>query len=193
MMGNTEVSFDLNHDAILHVPALSGMVTKLLALSPIHSQEAFNRYCQVACELWPESMKGDTDCLLHQQLLQKIHHQEANTISTGWGGVVVTSHQHPQVEKYLVVIKGGYLALETHAEKQEQLEVKEGAGLLLWRKTAGQALRVDLLKPGALFQFNPGMEHCIIATENLLILENSTDPKGMDQDLIFIYTPESNP
>lgn len=37
----------------------------------------------------------------------------------------------------------------------------------------------------------PGMEHCLIGTENLLVFERSIDPKGMDQDLIFIYEPAS--
>jgi hypothetical protein len=31
------------------------------------------------------------------------------------------------------------------------------------------------------------MEHCIIGAEDLLVFERSVDPKGMDQDLIFIY------
>jgi hypothetical protein len=36
------------------------------------------------------------------------------------------------------------------------------------------------------------MEHCLIGTENLLVFERSTDPKGMDQDLVFIYEPDSD-
>jgi hypothetical protein len=35
------------------------------------------------------------------------------------------------------------------------------------------------------------MEHCIIAAEDLLVFERSVDPKGMDQDLIFIYEPDA--
>jgi hypothetical protein len=35
------------------------------------------------------------------------------------------------------------------------------------------------------------MEHCIIGAEDLLVLERSVDPKGMDQDLIFIYEPDA--
>jgi hypothetical protein len=31
------------------------------------------------------------------------------------------------------------------------------------------------------------MEHCIIGVEDVLVFERSIDPKGMDQDLIFIY------
>lgn len=46
------------------------------------------------------------------------------------------------------------------------------------------------LAPGARFHFEPGMEHCLIGTEDLLVFERSTDPKGMDQDLVFIYEPE---
>jgi hypothetical protein len=34
------------------------------------------------------------------------------------------------------------------------------------------------------------MEHCLIGTENLIVFEISIDPKGMDQDLVFIYEPD---
>ena len=103
---------------------------------------------------------------------------------------MITLHEHPRVEKFLVVRKGGYLALEKHDEKDERLEVKEGAGLVLWRRGPNEPLTVEALNRGAQFHFEPGMEHCLIGTENLLVFERSTDPKGMDQDLIFIYEPD---
>lgn len=105
--------------------------------------------------------------------------------------MVVTLHEHPRVEKFLVIREGKYLALETHAEKDERLEVIEGAGLILWRRPDERSLTVEALKPGAEFHLKPGMEHCLIGTENLLVFECSIDPKGMDQDLIFIYEPAS--
>jgi mannose-6-phosphate isomerase-like protein (cupin superfamily) len=113
------------------------------------------------------------------------------TIRTGWGGVVVTLHEHLRVEKYLVVRKGGYLALEMHEQKDERLEVREGAGLILWRPPGARSLTVQVLRPNETFDFKPGIEHCIIGTEDLLVFERSTDPKGMDQDLIFIYEPDA--
>jgi hypothetical protein len=111
-------------------------------------------------------------------------------IQTSWGGVVVTLHEHPRVEKYLAIRRGGYLALEMHEQKDERLEVKEGAGLILSRRTEGEPLTVKPLAPGDKFHFEPGMEHCLIGTEDLLVFERSIDPKGMDQDLVFIYTPD---
>ncbi len=51
---------------------------------------------------------------------------------------------------------------------------------------------VEAVAPGDRFYFEPGMEHCLIGTENLLVFERSTDPKGMDQDLVFIYEPDSD-
>jgi D-lyxose ketol-isomerase len=105
--------------------------------------------------------------------------------------VVVTLHEHPQVEKFLVIREGGYLGLEMHEQKDERLEVKEGAGLILWRRPKERALTVEVLRPGGKFHLKPGMEHCLIATEKLLVFERSIDPKGMDQDLIFIYEPET--
>jgi mannose-6-phosphate isomerase-like protein (cupin superfamily) len=105
--------------------------------------------------------------------------------------MVIEWHEHPHVEKYLAIRKGAYLALETHEEKDEHLEVKEGAGLILWRRVPNQALTVEALAPGDQFHFEPGMEHCLIGTENLLVFERSVDPKGMDQDLVFIYEPDA--
>jgi hypothetical protein len=124
-------------------------------------------------------------------LLNHIEHAKDGVIRTGWGGVVITLHEHPQVEKYLIVRKGGYLALEMHEKKDERLQVREGAGLILWRPANEQSLTVEVLQPGAEFHFQPEMEHCIIGVEDLLVFERSIDPKGMDQDLIFIYEPDA--
>ncbi|MEY2572577.1 MAG: rRNA synthase, partial [Verrucomicrobiota bacterium] len=121
--------------------------------------------------------------------LERVERRSQSVIKTEWGGVVVTLHEHPRVEKFLVIRKGGYLALEMHEEKDERLEVTEGAGLILWRRPNERSLAVEVMKPGAEFRLAPGMEHCVIGTENLLVFERSTDPKGMDQDLIFIYEP----
>jgi mannose-6-phosphate isomerase-like protein (cupin superfamily) len=104
--------------------------------------------------------------------------------------VIIVLHEHPRVEKYLVIRQGGYLALEMHEQKDEHLVVQEGAGLILSRSAAGQPLTVEALAPGNRFHFEPGMEHCMIGTENLLVFERSVDPKGMDQDLVFIYEPD---
>ena len=119
-------------------------------------------------------------------MLHQIEHTNDGVIRTGWGGVVVTLHEHPRVEKYLVVRKGGYLALEMHEQKDERLEIREGAGLVLWRPPNERSLTVEMMRPGAEFHLQPGMEHCLIGTEDLLVFERSVDPKGMDQDLIFI-------
>jgi hypothetical protein len=80
--------------------------------------------------------------------------------------------------------------LRCTSKKTKHLEVREGAGLILSRSAAGQPLTVEALTPGNRFHFEPGMEHCLIGTENLLVFERSIDPKGMDQDLVFIYEPD---
>jgi len=77
-----------------------------------------------------------------------------------------------------------------HESKDERLEIREGAGLILWRPPNERSLTVEVLLPGAAFHFQPGMEHCIIGSEDLVVFERSVDPKGMDQDLIFIYEPD---
>jgi hypothetical protein len=184
-------SFDLDHAKLAAEPLFAEIAHELSALSPINSRESFNRYCREGCRLWNEKFPdgiGETEQFA--KLLDRIEHAN-DVIRTGWGGVVITLHEHPRVEKYLVIRKGGYLALEMHEQKDERLEIREGAGLILWRPPDERLLTVEVLRPGTEFHFQPGMEHCLIGTEDLLVFERSIDPKGMDQDLIFIYEPDA--
>jgi mannose-6-phosphate isomerase-like protein (cupin superfamily) len=187
------VGFDLNHDRLAGDSRFAAIASSLSTQSRIDSQESFNRYCREACRLWSEhfSHAPSGTSALFAELLDRVNRRDEGTIQTPWGGVVIVLHEHPRVEKYLVVRKGGYLALEMHEKKDERLEVKEGTGLILSRHVADQPLAVEALAPGDQFHFEPGMEHCLIGTENLLVFERSVDPKGMDQDLVFIYVPDS--
>jgi hypothetical protein len=185
-------SFDLDHAKLAADPRFAGIAHELSALSPINSRESFNRYCHEACRLWNEDFPGGIgETEQFAKLLHQIEHTTDGVIRTGWGGVAITLHEHPRVEKYLVVRKGGYLALEMHEQKDERLKVREGAGLVLWRAAKERSLTVEVLRPRAKFHFEPGMEHCLIGVEDLLVFERSVDPKGMDQDLIFIYAPDA--
>ena len=186
-------TFELNHDKLAGDPRLAEIARELEEQSPIDSSEAFNRYCRTACRIWSEQFPdgiGQTSQKF-DQLLARVGQGRDDVIRTGWGGVVITLRNDPLVEKFLVVRRGKYLALEKHEQKDERLEVKEGAGLILWRPSDEHALTVEAVRPNAQFHFSPGMEHCIIGTEDLLVFERSIDPKGMDKDLIFIYEPDA--
>jgi hypothetical protein len=183
--------FELNHEKLAADPRMAEIGAALDVFSPIDSDETFNDYCREACQVWTGHFRKPVGEISHRftDLLDRIERRSQSVIKTDWGGVVITLHEHPRVEKFLVIRKGRYLALEMHEEKDERLEVTEGAGLILWRRPNEQALGVEVLKPGAEFHLVPGLEHCLIGTENLLVFERSIDPKGMDQDLIFIYEP----
>jgi hypothetical protein len=185
--------FELNHDKLAADPRFAEIARELIRLSPIDSQPSFNHYCREAIRSWGEHFGHDIGKTSSEftELCQRVERGGEDVIRTGWGGVVITLHEHPRVEKYLVIRQGGYLALEKHEEKDERLEVKEGAGVILSRSAADEPLTVAALTLGDQFHFQPGMEHCLIGTENLLVFERSTDPKGMDKDLIFIYTPDA--
>ena len=185
-------AFELNHGTIAASPRFGAIAEPLDELSPIDSEESFNHYCREACRLWAGHFRKPIGQTTEQftNLLAQIERRSQQVIKTEWGGVVVTRHEHPQVEKWLVIEQGGYLALEMHEQKDERLEVKEGAVLILWRRMADQPLAVQAIVPGDEFHLEPGKEHCLIATENLLVFERSLDPKGMDQDRIFIYEPD---
>jgi hypothetical protein len=185
--------FELDHDKLRGHPLLASIVDELSKQDRIHSQASFNSYCRTACHLWNEQFGGapiGATSAHFAELLGRVEQGGTDIIQTSWGGVVVTLHEHPRVEKFLVIRSGGYLALEMHEQKDERLEVKEGAGLILSRRSEGKPLAVEPLAPGDKFHFAPGMEHCLIGTENLLVFERSIDPKGMDQDLVFIYTAD---
>ena len=187
MFSVTYETFSLPDD-----PGADRLISEARTLKQIESTESFNKYCRGMCRLWqknfPEGKGGTSSKFIDLQ--KRIADGGENIIQTSWGGVVVTRHEPPEVEKYLVVRKNGYLALEKHEEKNEFLEVMEGAGCILLRKEPGETLAAEQLLPGKHFHLSPGQEHCVIGTENLLILERSIDPKGMDQDLIFIFTPD---
>jgi hypothetical protein len=185
--------FELNHDKLAADPRFAEIARELEGQSPIDSNAAFNRYCREAIRLWTEDLGNSIGppSARFGELLERVERGGDDVIKTGWGGVVVTLHEHPRVEKFLVIRRGKYLALEKHEQKDERLEVKEGAGLILWRRPNDSALSVEVVAPDARFHFKPGMEHCVIGTEALLVFERSIDPKGMDQDLVFIYEPEA--
>jgi len=186
--------YRLDLDPIRGTSKSHGLIHDIDRLPSIDSQASFNEVCREVCRIWrkhyPEGQRSETPEF--QRLAQQIVAGaiDNQVMPTSWGGVVVTRHQHPDVEKFLVIRQGKFLALEKHAEKDEKLEVKEGGGILLLRDGCEQTLAVHELQPGDTFHFKPEMEHCVIGTEDVLIVERSTDPLGMDQDLVFIYTPE---
>ncbi len=189
-----EEAFTLDYQHLARDRRFQPLAAELDPRWRIDSNASFNEYCRAAIDRWRAHFAGrpiGSTTSQFSELLSEIDRGGSRIIRTGWGGVVVTLHEHPRVEKFLVIRQGGYLALEKHEQKDEHLEVREGAGLLLWREQAGQPLAVEALEPGAEFHFVPGVEHCIIGTENLLIFERSLDPKGMDQDLIFLYEPDA--
>lgn len=190
-LGASGQIFELDLDSLMNDPELAEFAQNMTEPLRIDNQKTFDAFCQNICSLWarhfPENRGSTTSS--YEELAARIAAGavEEEIIPTPWGGVVVTQYEYPRVEKYLVIRKGGYLALEKHLEKEEETEVREGRGLLLFRESPNAPLRVVELKPGGKYRFLPGMEHCIIGTEDLLMFERSTDPKGMDQDLIFIY------
>ena len=188
-------AFELDHSRLAADSRFADLAARLSVHQRIDSRESFNAYCREACALWKAQFPNETSppSEKFRALLAQIGNREPLTIHTSWGGVVVTLHEHPRVEKYLVIRQGEYLALEKHAEKDERLEIHEGAGLLFSRQASGGALAVEALAPGGQFHFPPGIEHCIIGTGHLLVFERSTDPKGMDQDLISLYEPDDSP
>src|SRR6202022_2550049 len=95
-------TFELSHEKLAADPRFARIARELNALSAINSRESFNRYCREACRLWNRAFPdgiGETEQFA--KLLHQIEHTNDSVIRTGWGGVVITLHEHPRVEKYL--------------------------------------------------------------------------------------------
>ena len=168
-------------------------IAALEALGGFRSEETFNQFCKGAIAAWQKANSVNASpSRQFSELLSQIKANKPGTIPTPWGGVVVEKYLHPEVEKYLVVRRNGYLAFEKHAEKIETIIVEEGTGLLVYRPQDERGFSLKLLVPGQSAHFEPGYEHCVIGLDNLLIKERSTDPKGMDKDLIFIFSPAAS-
>jgi hypothetical protein len=101
--------FELNHDRLGTDPRLAEIGAALAALSPIDSDESFNRYCLEACRLWGENFRKPVGETSHRftDLLERVERRSQSVIKTEWGGVVITLHESPRVEKFLVIRKGG--------------------------------------------------------------------------------------
>src|SRR4051812_7867311 len=83
----------------------AGLGKRLAALGPIHSTETFNQYCRNACNVWREQFPTGIGATSPRfdELHRKIVSGDGLIIRTSWGGVVVTAHQPPRIEKFLVI------------------------------------------------------------------------------------------
>ena len=162
-----------------------------MGLTTISDQTSFNSACrEIARRSTTSPYREGEEGASFSKLLSRIEEEGDGTIKTGWGGVVIEKHEHPLVEKYLVVRAQHFLAFEKHDLKEESLFPQSGSGVLLHKRAGEDIVRVLHLTPGEQFDIVPGEEHCIIAGSDLVVFERSLDHKGMDQDLIFLFTPE---
>ncbi|NBW41726.1 hypothetical protein EBR25_12095 [bacterium] len=158
-------------------------------IAPFSSQQEYRSFCDSVASI----EHALSEAPLFQKLLGDINSRanDPMIIQTPWGGVFVESLENNNtiVEKNLVVKGGKYLAYEKHEEKIEELTWKEGLGVLIYRPEDETELRTAIIQQGFAIKLRPGQEHAIIAISDLVVWEESLDPKGMDQDLIFLYQP----
>jgi quercetin dioxygenase-like cupin family protein len=146
---------------------------------PIDSDESYSATARRLIAAAGSAPQDDGHGGRFAELRRTIAERAPETIPTGWGGVVVTKHEHPLVEKYLVVDAGRFLAFEKHSRKEEALECTEGTGVLLYRPTGKREVEVLRLTPGTRVSFEPGEEHALLAVTDLVV------------DLIFLFQPQS--
>ena len=178
--------FSLDLSSLEKAPGFTDLTTVDQNIVSFRSEDEFRRTCAQFCANW-NPLNTPAERSEFQALKDRIPEGGNEIIKTSWGGVVITKHDHPHIETFLVVNASSFLAFEKHELKEESLSVREGAGILLHHR-AGQA-KVDVvpLIPGVSRFISPGEEHCIVALGDLLVFEESKDYKGMDKDLIFIF------
>jgi len=167
-------------------------VVKGIGRPDFSTSESYNLFCKQASVLWHAAGGLNTASVAFVREREYLISSSDQVIKTSWGGVHVTSHKHPHVEKYLIVDSGKYLAFEMHEEKTETLSHVAGDGILVMRNMNSNDLEAIPVTEDFSITLLPGQEHCLISLNNLLVFERSTDPKGMDQDLIFIHCPTSD-
>lgn len=174
-------------------PSFQLFVSSLKEIPRIHSIEDFHRFTQLALRSWseqiPEELGSSEKFDIQLNKIERGIPGEAGLapLRLAWGGVSISVYEPPFIEKYLVIKKGGVLALEFHTEKDELLRVDEGAGLMLSSHNSPEVLSASLLVAGSAVHLSPGIVHSVIGLQNLLIFERSKDPLGMDQDLHFVF------
>ena len=128
-MGASPV-FELNHEKLAADPRFAEIGAALDEFSPIDSDETFNLYCRQAREVWTGHFRKPVGEISHRftDLLERVERRSQSVIKTDWGGVVITLHEPPRVEKFLVIRKGGYLALEMHEDVPDLATVVVGVG-----------------------------------------------------------------
>lgn len=146
-------------------------------------------YCNAAVEAYSEMGEPSPNYYKFPRERHLISQQGEGVIPTSWGGVRVTVNDlaTKRVEKFLVVDSGKFLAFEKHHEKSETLFHSEGVGILVFRAEGSTTLEARPVVEGFSITLWPGQEHCLISLHNLLVFESGVDPKGMDNDLIFIH------
>ena len=153
------------------------------------SKEAYRNYCHSVIAAYRSQVVEHPATPTFGAHLENISKRGDLVIPTSWGGVDIIHRNDPEVEKFLVVQGGSFLAFEKHDEKVETLIGEEGHGVLVYRPEGETALKAEFIRPGWTRTLRPGQEHTIIALSDLLVREKSLDHKGMDKDLIFIFMP----
>jgi hypothetical protein len=176
-----------------HAPFLD----KLRAATPLSFADAlqFNTFCKAAIAAWKETHPTSlTTTQNFSSVLADLRSESPSgiAIKCPWGGVLVKEIDETQTKigKYLAVEGGKYLAFEWHYEKDETLSVREGVGLLIYRKAGEATLQLAVMTAGQSISLAPKEEHCLIALEDLLVYETSVDRRGMDKDLQFVFMPD---
>lgn len=130
--------------------------------------------------------------LLFAKEIKSVQKSAPLTEQTGWGGVVYKKVDVDKnyIQKLLVIKQYGVLGFEYHDYKIEQLTVLEGSCLLFYQHYSKNntqkngEIRAVLYTPGDTIKLQPKDKHGIIALQNLVIQETSTN--HLD-DLIYIY------
>lgn len=167
--------------------------TTLSSINPavVDTSAGFNTFCRDLIVAMRRINSRPGHPATFDARMQRVLNIQEN-IRTPWGGVDIVLRKDPEIEKFLIIKGGTWLAYEKHSEKQESLVLSEGMAILLHRRAGADEIDCDILEAGTPRYLAPGEEHCLIAVNDALVFEKSLDFKGMDNDLIFLQSPDQS-
>jgi mannose-6-phosphate isomerase len=99
---------------------------------------------------------------------------EPRRVDKPWGYELIWALTDVYCGKLLFVKQGESLSLQYHEQKDESWLIQSGRARIELGTVGDEALKVEVVGPGACFHYTPGTVHRITAVDDTTILEVST-------------------
>jgi mannose-6-phosphate isomerase-like protein (cupin superfamily) len=119
----------------------------------------------------------------------KPHVCEGCKVPKGWGEELIIENNEKYCGKLLIFKKGCKFSMHYHMIKDETWYVDKGTFIYRWIDTETAETNQQFLKPGDIVRQRPGQPHQLIALEDGVIFEIST--QHFDSDSYRVWKGDS--